>query len=58
LNPLKNLSQQYIGRLWRDGSSNEVPEDVNPNDGMPIAKIKLASVADVDAAYRSTAEAQ
>ena len=55
---MKNLSQQYIGRLWRDGSSNEVPEDVNPNDGMPIAKIKLASVADVDAAYRSTAEAQ
>jgi aldehyde dehydrogenase (NAD+) len=58
LNPLKNLNQQYIGGLWRDGSSKKVLEDVNPYDGTPVAKFKLASAADIDAAYRSAAEAQ
>ena len=58
MNPLKNLHQQYVGGLWRDGSSNKVLEDVNPYDGMPIAKFKLANTADIDAAYRSAAKAQ
>jgi len=58
LNPLKNLHQQYIAGEWRDGSSTRILSDVNPYDGTPIASFKLATAADVDAAYRSAAAAQ
>jgi vanillin dehydrogenase len=58
LNSLMKLNQQYIGGVWRDGSSKHVLADTNPYDGAAIAEFKLANVADIDAAYRSAAEAQ
>lgn len=55
---LAKLNQQYIGGVWRDGSSPKVLTDRNPFDGKTIADFKLASVSDVDEAYRSSATAQ
>jgi acyl-CoA reductase-like NAD-dependent aldehyde dehydrogenase len=58
MNPYVKCNQQYIGGVWRDGSSQKVYTDRNPYNGKPIADFKLASLADVDEAYRSAAAAQ
>lgn len=58
MNSLTKLNQQYIGGVWRDGSSQKVLTDRNPYDGKSIAEFKLASLADLDEAYRSAAAAQ
>jgi acyl-CoA reductase-like NAD-dependent aldehyde dehydrogenase len=58
MNPYVKCNQQYIGGVWRDGSSQKVYTDRNPYNGKPIADFKLASLADLDEAYRSAAAAQ
>lgn len=58
MNQLANLNRQYIGGAWRDGSSNKRLTDKNPYNGSPIAEFKLASLSDLDEAYRSAAAAQ
>jgi aldehyde dehydrogenase (NAD+) len=58
LNSLKGLNQQHIGGVWRDGSSNRWLADTNPYNGDLIANFKLASLSDLDEAYRSAASAQ
>lgn len=58
MNPYASCNQQYIGGAWRDGSSAKVLTDRNPYNGKPIADFKLASLADLDEAYRSAAAAQ
>jgi vanillin dehydrogenase len=58
MNRFAKLNQQYIGGEWRDGKSQKMLADKNPYDGSAIANFKLASLADLDEAYRSAAAAQ
>jgi len=58
MNPFAKLNKQYIGGTWRDGSSEKVLSDRNPYNGAPIADFKLATLVDLDEAYRSAAAAQ
>jgi aldehyde dehydrogenase (NAD+) len=58
MNQLSRLNQQYIGGTWRDGKSQKVLADRNPYNGKTIAEFKLASLADLDEAYRAAAAAQ
>lgn len=58
MNKLAKLNQQHIGGVWRDGLSKKVLTDINPYSGKLIADFKLASLADLDEAYRSAAAAQ
>jgi len=58
MNQFTKLNQQYIAGTWRDGNSQKTLTDRNPFNGRPIADIKLASLADLDEAYRSAASAQ
>ena len=58
MNPFAKLNKQYIGGVWRDGSSDKVLHDKNPYNGALIADFKLATLADLDAAYNSAAAAQ
>src|SRR5277367_5321178 len=58
MNQFAKLNQQYIGGVWRDGSSKKTLADKNPYNGKPIANFKLAGLSDLDEAYRSAAAAQ
>jgi acyl-CoA reductase-like NAD-dependent aldehyde dehydrogenase len=58
MNQIAKLNRQYIGGVWRDGSSNKTLTDKNPYNGNPIADFKLATLPDLDEAYRSAAAAQ
>ncbi len=58
MNRFAKLNQQYIAGVWRDGSSRKTLVDKNPYNGETIAEFKLASLADLDQAYRSAAAAQ
>lgn len=57
-NPIAKLNQQYIAGTWRDGRSQKTLIDRNPYNGQTLAEFKLASLADLDEAYRSAAAAQ
>lgn len=56
--PYKGLNQQYIAGEWRPGSSEREVADLNPFDGSELGTFKLASRADVDAAYKAAQAAQ
>jgi len=58
MNQFAKLNKQYIGGTWRDGKSQTTLADRNPYNGNTIAEFKLASLADLDEAYRSAADAQ
>ncbi|MGH9704649.1 MAG: aldehyde dehydrogenase family protein, partial [Candidatus Acidiferrales bacterium] len=58
MNSFAKLNKQYIGGEWRDGASAKVLTDRNPYNDKSICDFKLASLADLDAAYRSAAAAQ
>jgi vanillin dehydrogenase len=58
MNQFSKLNQQFIGGQWRDGRSQKVLPDRNPFNGEIIAQFQLASLADLDEAYRSAASAQ
>ena len=58
MNQFAALNKQYIGGVWRDGSSQKTLTDSNPYNGQKIADFKLASLSDLDEAYRSAAAAQ
>ena len=58
MSSLAKLNQQYIGGVWRDGSSSKVLADTNPFNGNVVARFKLASLEDLDEAYRSARDAQ
>lgn len=58
MNQFAKLNQQYIAGKWRDGNSQKTLTDRNPFNGQPLAEIRLASLADLDEAYRSAAAAQ
>ena len=58
MNQFAALNKQYIGGVWREGSSQRVLADTNPYNGNKIADFKLASLGDLDEAYRAAAAAQ
>ena len=58
MNQFAKLNKQYIGGVWRDGSSHRMLTDRNPYNGKPITEFKLASLPDLDEAYRAAAAAQ
>jgi acyl-CoA reductase-like NAD-dependent aldehyde dehydrogenase len=58
MNQFAALNKQYIGGVWREGSSQKTLTDSNPYNGQKIADFKLASLSDLDEAYRSAAAGQ
>ncbi|CAL9515011.1 aldehyde dehydrogenase family protein [Streptomyces sp. enrichment culture] len=53
-----DLAQQYIDGEWRPGSGSWDIIDFNPYDGEKLASITIATVDEVDQAYRAAARAQ
>ncbi|MGV9253014.1 aldehyde dehydrogenase family protein [Streptomyces sp. NPDC003697] len=53
-----DLAQQYIDGEWRPGSGAWDIIDFNPYDGEKLASITIATVDEVDQAYRAAARAQ
>jgi acyl-CoA reductase-like NAD-dependent aldehyde dehydrogenase len=53
-----SLSKQYIGGEWREGRSGSMYSDLNPYTELPITEIRLASVEDIDDAYKAAERAQ
>jgi aldehyde dehydrogenase (NAD+) len=51
-------SKQFIAGEWRTGSMDKVLVDRNPYDGSPVAEFNIASVSDIDDAYRSAERAK
>ncbi|TQE38896.1 aldehyde dehydrogenase family protein [Streptomyces ipomoeae] len=53
-----DLAQQYIGGEWRPGSGSWDIIDFNPYDDEKLASITIATVDEVDAAFRAAEAAQ
>lgn len=53
-----DLAQQYIDGEWRPGTGSWDIIDFNPYDGEKLASITIATVDEVDDAYRAAARAQ
>jgi aldehyde dehydrogenase (NAD+) len=53
-----DLAQQYIDGEWRQGSGSWDIIDFNPYDNEKLASITIATVDEVDAAYRAAERAQ
>ncbi|MFJ6085929.1 aldehyde dehydrogenase family protein [Streptomyces sp. NPDC092369] len=53
-----DLAQQYIDGEWRPGTGSWDIIDFNPYDGEKLASITIATVDEVDEAYKSAAAAQ
>jgi acyl-CoA reductase-like NAD-dependent aldehyde dehydrogenase len=52
-----DLNKQFINGQWREGSEEEVIENLNPYDNSLINTIKAAGTSDVDEAYDAAKEA-
>ena len=55
---IEKYSKQFIGGIWRDGSSDIVYEDVNPFNNEVIARFKLSNKEDINKAYVAAKHAQ
>jgi aldehyde dehydrogenase (NAD+) len=53
-----DLAQQYIDGEWRPGTGSWDVIDFNPYNGEKLASITIATVDEVDQAYRAAARAQ
>jgi acyl-CoA reductase-like NAD-dependent aldehyde dehydrogenase len=51
-------SKQFIAGEWRTGSMDKVLVDRNPYDGSTVAEFNVASVSDIDDAYRAAERAK
>lgn len=51
-------NKQFISGQWREGNGERIYEDKNPYSEETLVKIRLASVEDIDEAYRSAKQAQ
>ena len=58
MNPFRKLNQQYIRGAWRDGGSKKTFADKNTFTGETVAEVRMASLADIDEAYRAAQDAQ
>jgi malonate-semialdehyde dehydrogenase (acetylating) / methylmalonate-semialdehyde dehydrogenase len=50
-------ARNYIGGQWREASGTDVLPVVNPRHGRPMAKVRMSTAADVDAAVKAAAVA-
>lgn len=50
-------ARNYVGGQWVDGSGSEVLPVLNPRHGKPIAKVRMSTASDVDAAVKAAAAA-
>lgn len=57
-NANERFSGQYIDGQWIAGTSSARIPDLNPYDGSVVADLALASLDDLDRAYRAAAKAQ
>ncbi|CAM4158239.1 aldehyde dehydrogenase family protein [Lederbergia lenta] len=55
---LKSLGNQYIDGEWREGQSENILHNVNPYNKEVLLSYKMATEADVDAAYKASLRAQ
>lgn len=55
---IQRLSKQYINGVWKDGGSEASMSNINPYNGEELATIKLATVQDIDEAYKASFTAQ
>lgn len=53
-----DLAQQYIDGEWRPGTGSWDIIDFNPYDGEKLASITIATVEEIDEAYKAAARAQ
>lgn len=53
-----DLAQQYIDGEWRPGTGSWDIIDFNPYDGEKLASITIATVEEIDEAYKASARAQ
>ncbi|MFI9648752.1 aldehyde dehydrogenase family protein [Streptomyces sp. NPDC052040] len=53
-----DLARQYIGGEWRPGTGSWDIIDFNPYDGEKLASITIATVEEIDDAYRAAEAAQ
>jgi aldehyde dehydrogenase (NAD+) len=53
-----DIARQLIGGVWREGGSGRLAPDRDPFSGETLAEISLASLRDVDDAYRTAERAQ
>ncbi|MFI5819378.1 aldehyde dehydrogenase family protein [Streptomyces rishiriensis] len=53
-----DLAQQYIDGTWRPGTGSWDIITINPYDGEKLASITIATVEEVDEAFRAAARAQ
>ncbi|OZI11807.1 aldehyde dehydrogenase [Bacillaceae bacterium SAS-127] len=54
----QQLNKNFINGEWVEGSSGRFLADVNPYNGEEIAKFQLASIKDLDHAYKSADQAR
>ncbi|MFD1134678.1 aldehyde dehydrogenase family protein [Paenibacillus urinalis] len=52
------LGKQFIGGDWREGSSEKTMSDINPYNDEVITTFQIASVKDIDEAYKSAHKAK
>lgn len=50
--------KQFIGGVWKEGSSQKIDTVTSPYNGEVLTKLKLASKKDIDEAYQTAKEAQ
>lgn len=55
---IAHLAKQYIGGSWRDGAGEKVLVDSNPYNNDTVAEFPVATLDDVDEAYRAAARVQ
>ncbi|MBG0765420.1 MAG: aldehyde dehydrogenase family protein, partial [Tissierellales bacterium] len=53
-----NLNLNYINGEWKDGSGDKKIIDNNPYSGEEIAAFKVATLEDIDEAYKGAEEKQ
>lgn len=53
---LAKWNRQYINGAFVEGSSPTIYQNRNPYNGETLAEIRLASRADIDAAYEAARE--
>ena len=55
---IAKLANQHIAGQWRSGTGEKVLIDRNPFNGEVLGEFAVATAADIDEAYRASAEAQ
>lgn len=55
---IQALSKQYIGGIWREGEGTSSLTNYNPYSGKVLSTMKIATINDVDQAYKTSLAAK